>query len=211
MTTVAFDLDGTLVTAGPRQAWLLRAAARVHGVDLDVDAAWEAKREGASNLACLAARGIDAATARRINALWLAQVETPYWLLMDTLLPGVAATLEDLARRETRCVLVTARANPFLMRQQTARLGLACHFAEIHCVAPARARQEKAAVLRRIGAAYFIGDAESDADAARDAGVPFAGVTTGQRSAGYLVRHGVRHVYGGLAAAVDAGRAGLLG
>jgi phosphoglycolate phosphatase len=80
----------------------------------------------------------------------------------------------------------------------------------VHCVAPARTVQEKAQVLRAEGADFFVGDAESDAAAAQAAGVPFAGVTTGQRSAGYLARHGVRHLYDSLAEAVVAGQAGGL-
>jgi phosphoglycolate phosphatase len=208
--TIAFDLDGTLITAGTRQSWLLRAAALAHGVRLDAADIWAAKRAGASNKDYLLGRGVDAATTARIGALWQGQVETPYWLLLDVPLPGVTATLERLGAQGRRCILITARAHARLMHQQIARLDLARHFAAVHCVAPARTVQEKAQVLRAEGADFFVGDAESDAAAAQAAGVPFAGVTTGQRSAGYLARHGVRHLYDSLAEAVVAGQAGGL-
>jgi phosphoglycolate phosphatase-like HAD superfamily hydrolase len=211
MTTVAFDLDGTLITAGPRQSWLLHAAARACGVELDVADVWRAKRDGASNRTYLEARGVPAGVADRINGLWLAHVETPYWLLMDTPLPGVRAALAALRGQGVENILVTARANAYLMRQQIARLGLASSFAGVYCVAPRHAAAEKAEVLRRAGAAFFVGDAESDAAAAVAAAVPFAGVSTGQRSASYLARHGVRQVFDTLAEAIAAGQAGRLG
>jgi phosphoglycolate phosphatase-like HAD superfamily hydrolase len=210
MTTVAFDLDGTLVTAGPRQSWLLRAIALAHGVALDVRDIWAAKRAGASNRDYLLQRGVAAATAERINGLWLAQVETPYWLLMDTPLPGATGALDALGAQGRRRILVTARGNARLMRQQIARLDLARRFDAVYCVTPQRAAQDKAEVLRAEGAAFFIGDAESDAVAAQAAGVPFAGVTTGQRSDDYLAARGVGHRFEALADAVAAGLAGRL-
>jgi phosphoglycolate phosphatase-like HAD superfamily hydrolase len=210
MKVAAFDLDGTLVTAGPRQSWLLHAAARSQGVHLDVDAAWAAKREGASNKDYLRRLGLDDAVAVRINALWMSQVETPYWLQMDTVLNGVIDTLDGLKQQGWQCILVTARANPWLMRQQIATLGLARRFDGVYCVSPVRAAHEKADVLRETGAAFFVGDAESDAAAAAAAGVSFAGVTTGQRSGACLARHGVRHLFDVLADGVSAGVAGRL-
>jgi phosphoglycolate phosphatase len=207
MTTVAFDLDGALITAGPRQSWLLHAVALANGVRLDVNAVWAAKREGASNRDYLLHERVDDAVAGRINAMWAAQIETPYWLLMDAPFPDATATLDALNAQGLRCILVTARANAFLMRQQIGRLGLARQFAGVHCVAPARAAEEKARVLRAENAALFVGDAESDAAAARAAGVPFVGVSTGQRSRGFLQEHGVGLVFDTLAEAVAAGLA----
>jgi phosphoglycolate phosphatase-like HAD superfamily hydrolase len=211
MTTVAFDLDGTLVTAGPRQSWLLCAAALAHDVRLDANAVWDAKREGASNWDYLQRQGVDDAVVARICALWGAQIETPYWLLMDTLVPTAAATLDALNANGHRCILVTARANACLMRQQIRRLGLLRQFASVHCVSPVCAAQEKENVLREQNVAFFVGDAESDAAAAHAAGVPFAGVATGQRSRRFLLQHGVRQVFDNLADSVATGLAGTLG
>lgn len=203
MSVIAFDLDGTLITAGTRQSWLLRAAARPYGIELDVEATWGRKRDGASNLQLLREQGIDEGTAARINAQWALHIESPYWLMLDVPFTDTAAVLATLGRRGHHSILITARGNERWMRQQIARLGLTRYFAAVHCSAPCHAVRQKAEVLSTHGAVWFAGDTESDHAAAQLAGVPFAAMSTGQRSRRYFVRRGVTTVYASLTEAVS--------
>jgi phosphoglycolate phosphatase-like HAD superfamily hydrolase len=58
---------------------------------------------------------------------------------------------------------------------------------------------EKAAVLRRLKAAAYVGDSPPDMAAAVEAGVPAVGVATGSFSRGDLARAGADVVLGTLA------------
>ncbi len=57
-------------------------------------------------------------------------------------------------------------------------------------VDPGAAVVAKAAVLERLAPAGFIGDSDSDGEAAARAGIPFVAVATGQRSRSYLAQRG---------------------
>ncbi|MGZ4202488.1 MAG: HAD hydrolase-like protein, partial [Thermoleophilaceae bacterium] len=94
--------------------------------------------------------------------------------------------------------VLTARRDAEAVAWEAERLGLGLG---LEVVDPADAAAGKAAVLRRRGAAAFIGDAETDAAAADAAGIPFVGVSSGQRSADFLRAAGVEAVVDDVGAA----------
>lgn len=181
MTTLALDLDGTLISCEQRHCALMRQLCRDDGLAEDfIPRYWAAKREGASNLTALKALGHPAPEARA--AAWNRSIEHWPWLGFDRLLPGVPNALAALARDEFRVVVLTARGQPAFLHQQLDRLGLAQHLDALIVVPPSNAAAAKAQALREFKALAFVGDTESDAEAASLAGTPFVALHCGMRS-----------------------------
>ena len=190
MTTLALDLDGTLVSCEPRHCALMRLLCRDDGLAADfIPRYWAAKREGASNLTALRALGHPAPEARA--TAWNRDIEHWPWLGYDRVMPGVADALAALARDEVRVVVLTARSQPFFLRQQLDRLGLTPHLDALIVVSPRHAVPAKADALRELAALAFIGDTESDADAATRAGTPFLALHCGMRSSAFWRARGL--------------------
>jgi phosphoglycolate phosphatase-like HAD superfamily hydrolase len=229
---LALDLDGTLIDARRRQLAVLASALAelrpapgsidpnrgplaTGGPDdetglaeagpgaIDFDALWERKREGATTRAALITLGVPEDEATAVAARWVERIEDEDELAGDRLLPGVEETLADLATRGVRPAVVTARAHPDRVRHQFATLGLDRWCDGPHVVDPSDAANQKAATLRELGAAAYVGDTESDARAASLAAIPFAAVSTGQRSPTFLTAQGLQP-HPTLAAALDA-------
>ena len=112
---------------------------------------------------------------------------------LTTRLPGAAEALAAVRASGTKAVVVTAKY------EQTARLslegvGLSADelFAFVH-------GPEKAEVLKRIGAAAYVGDTPADMAAAVTAGARAIGVTTGMFAAAKLRAAGATDVLSSLA------------
>jgi phosphoglycolate phosphatase-like HAD superfamily hydrolase len=191
---IAFDLDGTLITAKERQTSLLLAVAKVYDVNFDVDSLWHRKRSGASNLIALNQLGVDHLLASEIDAAWRYQIESSYWLSLDRLFPDVFDFIQDLKRCGATLHLITARKNKYLLNQQLVSLRLVDSFSTITGVSPFDAVNEKVRVLNEVSPIFFIGDSETDFNASVLANVEFLGVSTGQRSKEYLVSIGVNEI-----------------
>lgn len=187
----ALDLDGTLTDPRPRQVGALMAlldgpeAERVDGNRL-----WRLKRSGSTTREALVALGLTPARAEELAGRWVESVEDQRWLHLDRLLPGVPDTLRALARSDPPMVILTARRHEERARKQVASLGLLRWCAEVRVVPPDRAAAGKAAELTALECLGMVGDTESDAEAAGLAGVPFAAVSTGQRSGEFLGARG---------------------
>ncbi|MFG6466612.1 HAD family hydrolase [Roseateles sp. BYS87W] len=183
---IALDLDGTLVSCAPRHQRLMRHVCGGDALDEDfIPRYWAAKREGASNVSALRALGHPSPHARA--EAWARDIETWPWLGYDRLLPTVA---ESLTARRVRAVVLTARRCRAMVHQQVQRLGLLHLVDDLIVVSPHDAARCKATELGRLRAQGFIGDAETDADAAAAAGVPFAALAGGMRSAAFWQRRG---------------------
>ncbi|WP_377702766.1 HAD family hydrolase [Pseudoduganella sp. UC29_71] len=204
MTLLALDLDGTLLDCEARQVALTRALLAQRGQPaLDAAAFWRRKRAGASTRTALAAQYGDAPWLPELAQAWLAAVEQPQWLAGDQLLPGVAGVLEGLIAGGVALRLLTARGNHDGLHATLARLALAPYFEQVGVVDPLSASTQKAAILADWRPAAFIGDTESDLAAARQAGIPFAAVSWGQRDAAWLAAHGAASCHADLAAAIS--------
>lgn len=195
---VALDLDGTLIDAKVRQVELARFHLGAFGVELDGEVLWAKKREGATTRAALEAMGYPCAA--EVAAGWARDIESREWLVRDAWLDGVPEVLGALRERGLKLKVVTARQDEAALREQVEALGVSALVDEVVVVDPRRTAIEKAAHLE--GVALFVGDSESDAEAARLAGVPFVAVATGVRSRAFLERLGLT-VEEGLAAALE--------
>jgi phosphoglycolate phosphatase-like HAD superfamily hydrolase len=195
---LAFDLDGTLLACRERQ---VAVAHHVAG-PIDEDLFWTAKRAGACTAAALTAVGV--ADGPAVAAEWVAQIEDERWLALDQPTPSAAAALRLAAAAGRSPFVLTARRDRDGVLRQLERTGLAELVAGVEVVDPSRAAERKAAVLRELAATGLVGDTESDARAAKLAGVPFAGVGTGQRSRSFLRASGIEPVHAGALDAVGA-------
>jgi phosphoglycolate phosphatase-like HAD superfamily hydrolase len=203
---LALDLDGTLIDARRRQLAVLRAVlaeAPPTGTEIDLDALWERKRDGDTTAAALVALGLPEESARAVASRWVERIEDEDELRRDELLPGVEDALTALAAAGVRPTVITARTHPDRVRRQFTALGLDRHCDGPHVVDPAEASTRKATSLRDLHAAAYVGDTESDAEAASLADLPFAAVATGQRSPAFLTRRGLTP-HPTLAAALDS-------
>jgi phosphoglycolate phosphatase-like HAD superfamily hydrolase len=187
---LALDLDGTLIDARVRQVGVAaEALIEVSGSDgrLDERRFWRLKRAGATTAGALEHLGYPPAVSAAVAARWLERIESDAWLERDRSLPGVRGAVAAL---HDRVVVLTARRRPPGAARSIAAAGLDSLIDEVVVVDPANVVAEKARALRRLRPVAFIGDTDSDGRAAASAGVPFAAVSTGQRSASYLRAQG---------------------
>lgn len=201
---IAFDLDGTLITAREKQSCLLRAVASRYGLFVDHTKIWEKKRAGFSTLNALLDAGIDQTLSKTVAVAWQREIETPYWLSLDTIFPDTLASLHLLQQAGFKLTLITARTNNYLMRQQIYRLGIEKDFHSVFCVSPGNTIDEKCILLKKINAQGYFGDSETDYKAAQLADTKFFGVDTGQRSKEFLGKNGVVNIYSSLGHAVKS-------
>jgi phosphoglycolate phosphatase-like HAD superfamily hydrolase len=157
---------------------------------LDEARFWRLKRAGATTREALASLGARAAVAERAARRWGERIESDEWLSRDRALPGVARSLESLRRSDRGVAVLTARRRAVGAARSLEAAGLDRLIDELIVVDPADAATAKARELRRLQALVFVGDTESDGEAARRADVPFAAVSTGQRSPGFLSARG---------------------
>jgi phosphoglycolate phosphatase-like HAD superfamily hydrolase len=209
MATIYFDLDGTLIDVRRRHyAAYANTLGELELTPLLEAEYWCARRHGASS-AQLLGQADDGTRAGFLEG-WLARVERPDYLRIDTLMPGAAYALDELDGRYD-LVLVTLRRDARALAQQIERLGLGDRFAAVLCRADARGADSKIGLLRSYGAAIerddvIVGDSEADIEAARTLGLRSVCVTNGVRDDAYLRRlqpdilvQGVAHVATALA------------
>jgi phosphoglycolate phosphatase-like HAD superfamily hydrolase len=128
-------------------------------------------------------------------------IEEPVWLGLDTVLQGVADTLQEMRARRLKLSLLTARTRSEWVPQQLDRLGLSKLFDDVTVVSADGSALAKASRLRLLCISSFFGDTESDMRAAAIAGVPYFAVATGQRDKLFLARAGAKRVYDNLSEA----------
>ncbi len=184
---LAFDLDGTLLDARPRQVEVARhAVARVAARTLEGDRFWGLKRAGADTEHALVQLGYARPLAAEAAALWRREVEADHWLEHDRALPGAAQVLAQLRARRVTIAVITARSRPAGARTSLRAAGLAGLVDALAVVDPTAAPAGKAAWLVELEARGFVGDSAVDGQAAHAARVPFVAVSTGQRASDYL-------------------------
>jgi phosphoglycolate phosphatase-like HAD superfamily hydrolase len=190
-TSAAFDLDGTLIDAQTRQvAVAANALERLRAPELDQTRFWRRKRAGANTVDALLGMGYPADVAREAARLWGEQIEDDEWLALDGALTDAQRVLARVRAAGKRAVVITARRREAGARFSVSAAGLDDLVDELIVVAPDDAVLAKARALSHYGASWFVGDTASDGHAAGVAGVPFAAVSTGQRSPSALRKQG---------------------
>jgi phosphoglycolate phosphatase len=185
---VGFDLDLTLIDS---QAAILAAwaeVARESGVPIDPDSVIRRlgiKLEDEAAYWFPPGERDVAAAAYRRHYLRVGP-------RLTTALPGAGAALAAVRQAGEQAVIITAK-HPVSVGPSLAAAGLEADDLYTHVYGP-----EKAAVLSRIGAAVYVGDAPADMSAATAAGARAVGVATGSFSAADLVAAGAEVVLGSL-------------
>lgn len=199
---IALDFDGTLVTCMNRQMLLLRSLFCHQFSDLDMRVVWDLKREGYSTQSALIQLGMAAQSARQVSEKWKVRIEEPFWLSLDRCFDDVSVVLSALNMSGYRLSLLTARKHPHWLRIQLRNLGLLKWLENVAVVDPGQATKEKETWLRAIKPALFIGDTESDADAAAGSKTAFVALDRGQRSRRFLAEQGISLCVGSLSEAL---------
>ena len=173
---VGFDLDLTLIDsqAAILAAWA--AVARETGTPIDLDSVTRRlgiKLEDEAAYWFPAGQRDAAADIYRRHYVRLGpELTTP--------LPGAGEALAAVRTAGERAIIITAK-HPVSVGPRLIAAGLEADDLYTHVYGP-----EKAAVLTRVGAAAYVGDAPADMAAAVQAGVPGVGVVTGSFSAADL-------------------------
>jgi phosphoglycolate phosphatase len=169
MGLVGFDLDMTLIDSRPA---IMAAFAALAGemetvIDLTaVDSRLGIKLEDEVAYWFAAERQAAAVDCYRRHYVLLAEENT-------TALPGAAEALAAVRAAGERAVIITAK-HEISVGPSLRAAGLAADEVYTHVHGP-----EKGAVLRRLGAAAYVGDTPADMAAAAAAGARAVGVTTG--------------------------------
>ncbi len=201
----AFDWDGTLVDCRARQVAVLASVWSRAGKfrEMDLELCWQWKREGMNTLQALIKTGVPENKAVEMAAQWKQEVEQPQWLVQDVVFPGALPALTKVVAEGFCVIVVTARMNPDNVQRQVSQSILSGVIDDVLVVDPAFASEQKAVVLKQQNAMTFIGDSESDFQAARLSGVLFAGVGCGQRSLACLKKFGAAPLFASTQEATD--------
>ncbi|MEV4760855.1 HAD family hydrolase [Micromonospora sp. NPDC049559] len=181
---VGFDLDMTLIDSRPGIAAAYRALTERTGVYVDADAA--VSRLGPPLRQELGLwfppEGVEAAV-ETYRALYPSYAITP-----SLPLPGALDAIAAVRRAGLRAVVVTSKLGR-LARLHLEHVGLV-----VDEVVGDLFAEGKATALTEHGAVLYVGDHVADMTAARVAGVPGIGVTTGPCSASELLTAGAKLV-----------------
>jgi phosphoglycolate phosphatase len=193
MSPVGFDLDMTLINSRPAILAAFAGVARETSTAIDLAAV--DRRLGIKlddELAFWFPSDQVAAAAGLYRQHYLPLVEE-----LTTVLPGAHEALAAVRAAGERVVIITAK-HPISVRPSLRAVGLAADelFTMVH-------GPEKAAVLRMVQAAAYVGDTPPDMAAAMQAGVRAVGVTTGSFSGHELTGAGAEVVFDSLASFPD--------
>ena len=189
MGPVGFDLDMTLINSRPAILASFAGVARDTSTAIDleaVDRRLGIKLDDELAFWFPSDQVVAAADIYRRHYLQLAEELT-------TVLPGAHEALAAVRAAGERVVIITAK-HPISVQPSLRAVGLAADelFTLVH-------GPEKAAVLRTVRAAAYVGDTPPDMAAAMQAGVRAVGVTTGSFSGHDLTGAGAEVVFDSLA------------
>jgi phosphoglycolate phosphatase len=187
---VGFDLDMTLIDPRPGVRAAFEALIAETGADIDIDTV--VGRLGPP---------LEVELASWVEADQIADFAARYrahYLVLgvpgSSLLPGARDAVAAITARGGRSLVVTAK------EERNARACLAHVDLEVDVVVGLRYGDGKVAALREHGATVYVGDAVTDIESGRAAGVITVGVTTGPHSADALHAAGADAVLDSLVA-----------
>lgn len=188
---IAFDLDGTLLDSRKRHEIVMKEVLKNHSVELDVSDLVSFKSYGNNNIEWLLSKNVSENEAKEINKEWISLIENEEYLKNDVLYPDVIKVLKNLSK-ENDLFLITARNNKANVVSQIRNLGIAQYFKNIYVVSSsfgtAALKSEK---LRENFINIFIGDTESDYEAALIADCKFEAVSYGFRNKVYWEKRNI--------------------
>lgn len=185
--TIFLDLDGPILDTRARNYAVHRALVEEQGrkVGLSPERFWTWKQAGRSSAQILARTG-GGVDVEQFKRRWMVEIESPKWLRLDRLQPGVRETLGAWFPRWP-LVLVTLRQDREALEAQLARLGLKRFFRAVLSETPvgrpgAETKQRLISGSPFHGRGVMIGDTEVDILAGRGLGLVTVGVWNGIRS-----------------------------
>jgi phosphoglycolate phosphatase len=196
---VILDLDGTLLDTSARHyAVYLECAQDNDMVPLNLDAYWQLRRQGQSNLDVLLNSGLSASAAGKARHIWESRIEAQELLKTDRLFPGIFDWLKFWSAM-FRFVLVTLRARQDNLEMQLRWLGLDSCLRSVYCAPPRsiKERTKAAEVPEHLRSQVFawVGDTELDIQGALEIEARPMGVASGMRTKEALIASGAWRVY----------------
>lgn len=174
-TTVAFDLDGTLINSKQQHFEVLNFALEKLNIKIDFTKSEliNFKSNGKNNVDFLISKGVDKKTAEKIQKLWIENIENENFLKFDILNEDAIEILEKY-KRENDLILITARNNEENTLKQIKNLNIQKYFKNIFVVSPFKnIVNQKANILIQNGAKLMMGDTKTDFQAAQKAKTEF--------------------------------------
>lgn len=172
------DFDGTLISAAQRLYTLFQELTPESS--LTFDEYWDIKRRRTNQADLLGGRfGYTPAQISAFKQAWLAKVEEPARLALDTPLPGAEAMLKYLATNHT-IYLVTARQHPEHVTEQLAHFGWSSYFTKVLVTRQTASKTEliHQQTSPQPGDVY-VGDTGEDIHTAREVGLTAVAVASG--------------------------------
>jgi len=184
---IVFDLDGTLITCGNKQKFVLYSV--LNAMDdhtaYNPEAWWALKREGINTEKALAELGYS--NAKTISDHWKMEIEKSVWGELDKPFEDSLPTFKYLKESQgIDIIILTARKYRYLVLQKIFTYGFNEFIDDLIVVDPFRVVEEKRKYLEKIKPIVYVGDTELDYFSATGSGVRFIALTRGQRSRTFL-------------------------
>jgi phosphoglycolate phosphatase len=209
MKTVILDLDGTIIDTSERQYHVyLDSVTAIGSVSTgrcpEKSTFWAKKRSGKSTVEILP-KSFPSSLVEEFREEWRSRIEQREYLRYDEFHQGAQDALYQLKRQDIRLLLATNRTMTENAYWQLDELGISDLF-EATYVIP-HDRETKSERLKREetnfpGGSVFIGDSESDIEAARRLGITSIAVESGVRSRRKLQQFSPSRIVDHLAEAV---------
>lgn len=173
-----FDLDGTLIDARLRLYTLFQEL--VPECELGFEAYWDLKRANVSNEDILQRRlGFGSGRLREFRWQWMALIESPTLLALDTLIPGVSSALPTFARVATLYVC-TNRQRPKAATDQLDQLGILDYFKAVMVTSQLQTKRELIAEIPGLDSRdWFLSDSGVDIRVGNSLGMKTCAVLSG--------------------------------
>lgn len=190
--TIIMDLDGTILDGRLRHYQCYSDILSERGfVPMPIDKYWEMKRQRADRHKQLAVSGADNIYDEFLSS-WLSRIEDKEYLQLDRLQTGAVEKISEWKASGIILILITMRNNKNNLFWQLGLFELLPLFDRVVAVGNTEAAGDKAvAVMSYVdavdrGSILWIGDTETDINAARLIGVKVCAVSAGLRTPEYL-------------------------
>ncbi len=191
---IVFDFDGTLVTCENKQKYALLSILNRNSIiepEL-LEKWWKLKREGFSSADAL--NDLNIPGAESIAEEWARIIEDFQFALLEKPFSDTIETLDLIKNSNFETIILSARRHKLQLMQTIYRYGFDQYIDDIIITSPIKAASRKAAYLNMIRPYLFIGDTESDFQAAKESNTPFIALSRGQRSYSFLNRAGINKI-----------------
>lgn len=195
ISTIVFDLDGTLITCENKQKYVLFSILLENEriTPERLNHWWDLKRNGYNTEKALTEMGYT--DAKSITARWIKNIENHLFCLLDKAFMDSRNCLKYLKTiRGFKIIVLTARKSIFQISQCMRSYGFSEFLDDLIVVNPAEVVMEKEYYLKTIKPVLYVGDTESDHSAAVHSNTRFVALCRGQRSRAFLEKSGIDHI-----------------